>query len=398
LLVKASSIAEHPQRHELAVRAIRLANETAELDVVLNALSSLNQASRANIHDEVELAELSAQGILSGEKQSAQARLHRCVLSTDANRSHRINAARALLVIADQAGGSGLLSNDLEALRDVIQLHAEAEDPDALRLLILFHATVGDVDKLAGLSDRLRELAHHASPAMAANLYHYAGSGFWRAGRITDSLSSCRQAFEAADSVGLRRAQFLAASMLSSFNHDIGNESESRTWMEIVERLADELPGLRSSMAYVSICFEIALARADTKELKRLLDVVSQVGLVAGRDRMARGLEISIKRLSAEPFDRHSVVRELTKYHVAGGESGNVSDLEVAIAADLLDAECDQEGARVIIRDYLRVYRRAAAPIAAMLRDSIRRLQIDELPLWCRIYGSGPCTDDSPSS
>ena len=168
--------------------------------------------------------------------------------------------------------------------------------------------------------------------------------------------------------------------------------------MEIVERVADELPGLRSSMAYVSICFEIAVARADTVELRRLLDVVSQVGLVAGRDRMARGLEISIMRLSSEPFDRHAVVRELTKHHVVGGESGNVSDLEVAIAADLLDAECDQVAARGIILDYLRIYRRAAAPIAAMLRDSIRRLQIDELPSWCRIYAAESPADEFPSS
>jgi len=54
--------------------------------------------------------------------------------------------------------------------------------------------------------------------------------------------------------------------------------------------------------------------------------------------------------------------------------------------------------ARGIILDYLRIYRRAAAPIAAMLRDSIRRLQIDELPSWCRIYAAESPADEFPSS
>jgi len=252
--------------------------------------------------------------------------------------------------------------------------------------MILYHAIVGDPCRLSGLSNRLRELAHAARPEVAANLYRYAGSGFWRAGEVVESLSSLRRAFEMAESVGLLRAQFLVASMLSSFSHDVGRETESNAWIQMAERVADDLPSLRSSLSYISICFEHALLHGDIVELKRLLDLVSQAGLVAGRDRMALGIETCIKRLSGEPLDQQAVVRALTEHHVAGGESGNVSDLEVAIAADVLDGARDRVAAREIVTNYLRNYRRGPALVAAMLRDTIRRLGVEELPSWCTIH------------
>jgi hypothetical protein len=386
LLLKAASLATHPQRHELACRAIRLADETSELDVILRARELVDQSNRADIHDEIELAELSAQGILSGEKEGASDRLHACIVSPRVDKNHRINAARSLLVIADQAGGSGLPRRDFHVLEDLIRMQHGAVDADALKLMILYHATVGEPSKLGDLSHRLRELAHAARPEVAANLYRYAGSGFWRAGDVVESLSSLRRAFETAESVGLRRAQFLVASMLSSFSHDVGRERDSHAWIEMAERVADELPSLRSSLSYIAICFEHALLHGDLVELKRLLDSVSQVGLVAGRARIARGIDVSIKRLSGESLDQQAVVRALTQHHVAGRESGNVSDLEVAIAADLLDGARDRDGAREIVQSYLINYRRGPALIAAMLRDTIRRLGIEELPSWCTIY------------
>ncbi|HEX8945774.1 MAG TPA: hypothetical protein VF785_21710, partial [Gemmatimonadaceae bacterium] len=390
LLVKAASLASHPVRHELACRAIRLAHEISELDVVLRAAELVDRTDRADVHDEIEIAELLAQGIAPGEESDAQARLHHCVLASNADESHRINAARALLVFADSAGGAGLSQDGFGALADLIQLKDRADDPDCLKLLVLYHATVGEAAKLGTLSRQLRDVGHRERPEIAANLFHYAAAGFWRGGEPTEALTTFTRAFEAAESVGLRRLQFLAASMLSSFSHDIGDEKGSRDWMEKAEKIADELPALRTNMSYVAICFENALIRSDVVELKRLLDVSARVGLASGPRRMIRALEVSIQRLSGEPLDREAVVSELIRHHVPARESGNLSDLEVAIATDVLDRDQDAGLARSTVLNYLQEYRRGLAPIAAMLRDAIRRLAIDvkALPSWCQIYGT----------
>jgi tetratricopeptide (TPR) repeat protein len=387
MLIKASSLASHPQRHELACRAIRLAHKTSELDVVLRAAGLVDRTNRAGVHDEIEIAELSARGTVSGEKDEAQERLHDCLLASQADGSHRINAGRALLAIADQAGGGGLSRDGFDVLSRLIRVHGNADDQDALKLTVLYHATLGDAQNLGLLSRQLSDAARRERPEIAANLYYYAACGFWRGGEPTEALSSFAQSFEAAESVGLVRAQFLSAATLGSLHHDTGQDDESRTWLDRAERIADELPTLRASLSYIAICFENALICGDVPELKRLLDASTQAGPGSGQIRIARALEICIQRLSGEALDQRAVVLELTKYHVLSRESGNISDLEVAIAADVLNESGDADAARNVVFNYLQNYRRGLGLIAAMLRDTISKLGIEPaaLPAWCHV-------------
>jgi hypothetical protein len=105
---------------------------------------------------------------------------------------------------------------------------------------------------------------------------------------------------------------------------------------------------------------------------------------------MARVLEIAIQQLSGELSDPGATIRELTGRHVAGGETGNISDLEIAVAAILSENAGDAETARCILSNYLKNYRRGPAPIAGILRDTIVRIGASELPPWCRIYEIKP--------
>jgi hypothetical protein len=223
---------------------------------------------------------------------------------------------------------------------------------------------------------------------IAGDLHRYAAAGLWRGGEFCEALENLERAFELAESVGLRRAQFISAISLASFTDDIGQKEESTHWMEKAEHIADELPSLRTEPGYVSVCFELALPKRDVRELKRLLDLATRYPQRAGREqsRMARALEICIQQLSGALVDPHAAIHDLTDHHLTDGESGNMGDLEVAVAATLFIEAQEPDAARSTVREYLLNYRRGRAAISAMLGNVIRRLDITELPPWCRIY------------
>jgi DNA-binding SARP family transcriptional activator/tetratricopeptide (TPR) repeat protein len=388
LLLKAASSASDLLRHELACRTIELAQKASETDIIYRAAKMVDQTNRAGVHDEIEMAELLAKSTLLTDNESTLARLNDCILASHADSDHRLNAGRALLILAENGVGKGLSNDAFEALDHLIGFGDQANDPVALKFLVLYHATVGDTRRLGGLSHRLIGVAQGSRPEIAADLYRYAAAGLWRGGEVSEAMATFKRAFESAESVGLRRVQFIVASILGSFSHDIGQDRESRSWMEKAERIADELPALRANQSYIAICFENALIGGDVVELKRLLDAATQYGRPqeAAHSRLARALEVCIKRLLGELVDSPAAVRELTRHHVVRSESGNCSDLEIAIAATLLDENREPEAARLTVLNYLQDYRRGPAPIAAMLRDTIRRLDIRELPSWCHIY------------
>jgi tetratricopeptide (TPR) repeat protein len=386
-LLKAAASTNDPLRHELACKAINIAQSAAELDLLDRAAKMIDHSNRAGVHDHIELAELSAHGILIAENERVRAQLHDCVMASSADRNHRIDAARVLLIVADLWGGPGLSAAEFDVL-DRLVLLDDSNDLASLRFLLLYHATVGDNQKCANLSRQLIAVADGARPEIAADLYRYAAAGLWRAGEVNQGMAGFARAFESAESGGLLRAQFLAAVSLAGLGHDIGQENGSARWLEKAERIADELPSLRGEPGYIAVWFENALSKGDVVALKRLLNGSPQYASGAGRapGRLARVVEISIQALSGELLDPSSAVQELTKHHVAGGETGNISDLEIAIAAIVLDQTDTRDAARRVVSDYLQHFRRGPSPIAAALRDAIVRIGVGTLPPWCRIY------------
>jgi DNA-binding SARP family transcriptional activator/tetratricopeptide (TPR) repeat protein len=385
LLLKASSLATNPERNTFACKAITIAQSVAEFDVVDRAAKMVDHSNRTGIHDDIELAMLSAKCFLFGQNEKARAHLHDCVMATHADRDHRINAARALLVVADLWGGMSLSKEAFHAARSLIALNDQSNDPVALKFLLLYHATVGDTRECAELSHRLIGIARDMHAGIAGDLHRYAAAGLWRGGEFSEALENFKRAFELAESLGLRRAQFISAISLASFTDDIGQKRESRRWMDKAEQIADELPSLRTEPGYVSICFEHALPKRDVGELKRLLDLATRYPERTGQEqsRMARALDICIRQLSGTFVDPHDAIHDLMDHHLTDGESGNMGDLEVALAATLFIDAQEPDAARSAVRDYLLNYRRGGAAISAMLSDVIRRLDITELPPWC---------------
>jgi len=387
LLVKAAFLADGSLRHELACKAIRVAHMAGEVALIVRAGEMVDHTSQSGVHDDIELAQLFAQGFLSTESSRHQEQLHECALSPHADRNHRIEAGRALLAIADHRRGAGLSPEAFSVLENLIKLDELDDDPVALKFLVLYHASFGDTINCAKLSRRLIRVAQGARPDIAADLHRYAAGGLWRCGELEEALATFELAFGLAESVGLRTLQFNIASMLGSFYYDIDLEKDSVSWMERAEQIADEVPSLRVSDAYIAASFEIAVTRDDVGELTRLNDVATRDGQPeGGRYRLVRALEISIQRLSGTLVDPAAAIHELTRHHLMNGESGNVSDLETAIAAELLDQTRGREAARALVASYLQNCRRGAAPIAAMLRNTVRRLEIEKLPAWCRAY------------
>jgi len=62
-----------------------------------------------------------------------------------------------------------------------------------------------------------------------------------------------------------------------------------------------------------------------------------------------------------------------------------LSDLETAIAAAVLEGAEHAEDARTLVASYLQDYRRGFAPIATVLRNTARKLCVENSPAWCRI-------------
>jgi tetratricopeptide (TPR) repeat protein len=391
LMTKAATLSSHPQRHNLACQAIRLAEQASEFDVVLHAAELLDRGSRTDVHDDIEFAELFAKAMFSGEFGNTQTRLSECVLALDADRNHRINAGRVLLSIADQSGRTALTREASDALTALIGSCDEAEDPVSLKFLVLYHATQGEIGRLHGLSRRIKHLAQNARPELAANLFHFAAGGFLRAGEIEEAISSFKSGFEAAETCGLLRAQFVAATILAGVNNDIGNYSEAREWIRRSDRLVEDVPAFAGTPGHLAMCFERAIERRDLVELKRLLSMINRFAPAMGlaQQRLARTVELSVQWLSGEVVDLRTASHALTAHHVIRGEPGGLGDLEVTIAASLLEEASDLDAARCAVLTYFREYRYGGAPITAMLRDAIRRLEIEpaELPPLCQAYG-----------
>jgi DNA-binding SARP family transcriptional activator/predicted ATPase len=382
LLVKAASLASHPMRDDLACRAIRLALHAAELDVVLEAAELIDRTSRAGVHDDIEFAELYARGVVLLDESDSQSRLEACIADSTAAQEHRINAGRALLAIIDVQRGSRPAHDTLKTLGRLAELNRESEDPATLKFLMVYHATIGNVANCPDIARRLCGAAKKTRPELAADLYRYAGSGNWRSGSIDDAIEAFDLAINMADSVGLHRLKFALACDVASLQFDLGHDEEASRWMSMAEAVADEIPTLRAGFSYLTISIEMALTRADLDALNRLVDAAAREtksGPVSQVGRAVRAAEISIQHSTAN-IDVVSAVRELLCHHVPSAERGNISDLETAIAATILaDVGKTNAASETTIR-YLRDYRRGGAPVARILGNVLKRLQLTEGP------------------
>jgi tetratricopeptide (TPR) repeat protein len=388
LLLKAASLATEPQRYELACKAIQIIKDTGEHDLIDRAADMVETVSRSGIHDDVEFAILHARVMSSPDDESARSQLQACVLSCDAESSHRINAARALLSAADHHRNASLGDEMLLAVDTLLQSSDQTDDPAALKFWCVYHATAGDALQCVPIARRLLDAAQNRPPEVAADLFRYAGAGLWRAGDVFDAIAAFEAAFERAGAVGLRRFQFTLASTIASLLFDAGREQDSRRWREKGERIADDLPAARASVSYIAGCAEMAFAQRDIGELKRLLEgsrLNSESGRIGRTRRVTEAIEIGVRLLSGEVLDSDSMVRQLTCHHVVQGESGNLSDFETAIAAAVLETTDRAEDARTLVGGYLQDYRRGFAPIATVLRNTARKLCVENSPAWCRI-------------
>jgi DNA-binding SARP family transcriptional activator len=389
LLAKAASLAVAPLRHQLACRAVQLAEQASELDVVLMAAEMVDHTSRADVHDDIEFAELFARCILAVDGDTAWTRLEACILSAHADRNHRINAGRALLAGFDTQRYPRPEGEALATLHRLLESDSEASDPIALRFLVLYHASIGDLSKCPALARRLITVAQTSRPEIAADLLRYAAGGFWRSGQTGEAALAFESAFGKANSVGLLRLEFAIAIIAASFHLDVGQEAESQRYMERAEQIADDIPRLRTGFAYTAIGVEIAATRGDIVALSRLLEIVKQENRHERHStvyRVMRVAEISIQRISGTLLDAKAAAKELVRHHVLSGEVGNMSDMEAAVAGAVLDAAGNREAARETIVSYLNSYRRGFTPIAAILRDIVLRLEITELPAWCHSH------------
>jgi len=240
------------------------------------------------------------------------------------------------------------------------------------------------------LSRRIKHLAQNARPELAANLFHFAAGGFLRAGEIEEAISSFKSGFEAAETCGLLRAQFVAATILAGVNNDIGNYAEAREWLRRSDQLVEDVPAFAGTPGHLAMCFERAIESRDLVELKRLLSMINRFAPAMGlaQQRLARTVELSVQWLSGQLVDLRTASRALTAHHIIRGEPGGLGDLEVTLAASLLEEANDSDAARCAVLTYFREYRYGGAPITAMLRHAIRRLEIEtaELPALCQAY------------
>jgi DNA-binding SARP family transcriptional activator len=388
LLLKAASMATDPQRYELACKAIGIVKDTGEHDLIDRASDMIDSTSRSGIHDDVEFAILHARVMSSPDDESARIQLQACVLSCDAETNHRINAGRALLSAADHHRNASLGDETLLAVDTLLRSDDQADDPAALKFWCVYHATAGDAMQCVHIARRLLDAAQNQPPEVAADLFRYAGAGLWRAGQVLDAITAFEAAFELASAVGLSRFQFTLASSIASLLFDAGRENDSRRWLEKGEQIADDLPAARASVSYIAACAEIAFARRDIGELRRVLEaslLSNETGRNGPTSRLTQAIEIGVRLLSGETLDTDSMVQQLTCHHVVRSESGNLSDFETAIAATALEAAERAEDARTLVGNYLQDYRRGFAPIAAVLRNTARELCVADSPAWCRI-------------
>jgi tetratricopeptide (TPR) repeat protein/DNA-binding SARP family transcriptional activator len=288
-------------RVELLRDAVLAAERAGEFDRVLEGVAAIRRLDSMAVRDEVELAELSALGIVYVDSADYSSRVLSCLHSPAAQPGHRVRVGLAALKYADTYSRPDLAEAIAVAVSESDL--AAADELTRLEFLMVRNAALGNPDALAPYARRIQQIAHTVPTALAVGAVLNAGHAFWRAGLLHDAIPALEYAYELAGRSGLVRRQLAASAQLAVILLDARDLEGAQIWRKRSHDIHDANSGQLFEFEFVALQLEFALTEGAVMRAKDLLARADQrrVFSSAIRRRWRRYLAARIGQLSNAP-------------------------------------------------------------------------------------------------
>jgi hypothetical protein len=377
--LQAASLAVGESRRAFVKSAFETATRCTEIDLVIKARDLFRQ-DLGTEPDSLQLVAIAAS--IQLERETTQSFETLLSVMSDKGRSivDRGAAATTYILACDIQRLPHLVLSRSEEIHDIWTQLASVEHAEAIKLELIYSCTVSELPNVPSLARQLLKLARNAGADAAADLFRKAGIGFWRCGMTSEGLAALTRSYELADKAGLLRLRNLVATMLSGLLHDLGRFDAADEWLSIAQQHHWEAADLPHEFLRIAICGDRAVREDDIIELTKLVAQALRIASPAPRIlRWVKSLEVYIRQRRGATVDLPLRELEVFESMVPQLESGEGSDFEVGMLAQLCLAAGDTERASTAMTRYLTIYRRPGMPANFILRRTCDQLGLTAL-------------------
>jgi DNA-binding SARP family transcriptional activator len=359
VLLRAAARINEGERCSLLTRAVQLADAANEHDVVFRGADLARSLGVTISYDGFELAEIIARVSIRDDTTEAFSAL-RPWIEAGTPLNLRLKAAVHLVILADIDDKAHFGLEAFEALSDIPQ-QVILNDCTGLTFLLIYHSRFGDISQSVKISEQLLELSRTASPAQALDLKRKGACALARAGHDRPAMGLMHEVYQSARETGLHRLKADVATMMAGLSNDLGDTEGAREWLTLASEATNQLYearlwNIQAILRATVECTEGNLEK--TRELLRLVNSNLPRTPTVRTGRWLLGMQRLVQILGGERLDPDQVVPEMTAHHRVNGETGDLSDLEIAVAALSLEKAGRRTEARGLVSYYFDSCRR----------------------------------------
>ena len=243
-----------------------------------------------------------------------------------------------------------------------------------LTFRLVHHSRFGDLDEAHRIATTMLRISESVPATRAADLQRKSAMTFWLAGDVDRALEVLTLAQTNARANGLSRLETRIALPLYDWLRSVGLDDAAEKVVKKLDELETEIPDAHLDLIIVTAYAEKALLRGSMADAQKWLTVAADSLPTDPAWRICRFHAALSTRLQyverGPPRDLEAAIATLLRYHKPGHELGDASDLEIALAVQLLYEDGQLDRSKQILQRYVDLFRRSRSPHAAWLREA----------------------------
>jgi hypothetical protein len=375
VLLRAATMIAGKDRLDLATSAVQMAAEASEHDLVLRGVDFARSIGGRIEYDGFELAEVIARIVARDESARAWHTLKPWIQSNKPL-DLRLRAGMHLLAFADMDDQLLLGQETFATLSNQVTLPEARTNIHSLFVLLIYHSRFGDIAESVRLARHLLTVSESAERSLALDIRRKCATALFRGGFVRDSIEVLQGVYEDATKDGRVRLANDMSGSLCGLHLDCGDDAQAAEWLSRTNESMHQIYDNRSWLmpAFIN-AHHACVHNRPTKAREWLASVDEGLGRSVMRrsHRWAEALRTWVRQLEGDRLNAADVVRNLTGFHLAKHESGEVSDVEIAVAATALFNEGKEKAAQSLVARYFDEFRRTRVA-ARSLQQAIHRI------------------------
>jgi tetratricopeptide (TPR) repeat protein len=322
------------------------------------AMAEALRLADGNLGPELQLREIEARGRAGQPVAEFRTLLTGLVFDGNSGDAIRLQAAKLLMMIAEDA-------NDVELARSVLDAvdYTDQESLNKLVVGLIYETVFGDSKVALQIARRLCDTFGRGSNAEAMEVLSNAGFALWRNGECDEGIALYERAYGVARSQRIWSSCLLISASIADMHWIAGRTAKADEWLEIAGRHFDQMDHPDRGFQYLALRVVRLLEHGDVDAADATLAHAERVYPTILRDRY--GLERLAYRLRIQlarggPVDP-AQVQELLAGHIARRDKGLQDVVADTVIGSLIHGGRSDE-ARTVRDDYLKVYRRDGFP------------------------------------